>query len=63
MQDIYGGTWVYERTAEHVYVRRRVEVPYVVDGWAVLSAGPPAGAAVVTAGVAELFGTEFGFGK
>lgn len=63
VQDIYGGTWVYEQTAEHTFVRRRVEVPYVVDGWAVLSAGPPAGAKIVTAGAAELFGAEFGFGK
>ncbi|HVX61069.1 MAG TPA: efflux RND transporter periplasmic adaptor subunit [Pirellulales bacterium] len=63
VQDIYGGTWVYVRTAEHTYLRRRVEIPYVIDGWAVLSAGPAAGAEVVTAGVAELFGTEFGVGK
>ena len=63
VQDIYGGTWVYEQTAEHVFVRRRVAVPFVVDGWAVLSAGPPSGAKIVTAGVAELFGAEFGFGK
>jgi len=63
VQDIYGGAWVYEQTAEHTFVRRRVEVPYVVDGWAVLSAGPPEGAKIVTAGAAELFGAEFGFGK
>ncbi|HUY92020.1 MAG TPA: efflux RND transporter periplasmic adaptor subunit [Pirellulales bacterium] len=63
VQDIYGGTWVYEQTAEHTFVRRRVEVPYVVDNWAVLSAGPAEGAKIVTAGVAELFGAEFGFGK
>ena len=29
---------------------------------AVLAAGPPVGATVVTAGAAELFGTEFGVG-
>lgn len=63
VQDIYGGAWVYEQTAARTFVRQRVEVPYVVDGWAVLSAGPPAGAKIVTAGAAELFGAEFGFGK
>lgn len=63
VQDIYGGTWVYEQTAEHTFVRRRVEVPYVADGWAVLSAGPPGGAKIVTVGTAELFGAEFGFAK
>ena len=63
VQDIYGGTWVYEQTAERTFIRRRVEVPYVVDGWAVLTAGPPEGAKIVVAGAAELFGAEFGFGK
>jgi hypothetical protein len=30
---------------------------------AVLDQGPPTGTRVVTAGAAELFGTEFGVGK
>ncbi|HEX7379525.1 MAG TPA: efflux RND transporter periplasmic adaptor subunit [Pirellulales bacterium] len=63
VRDINGGTWVYEQTAENTFVRKRVEVPYVVDGWAVLAAGPPVGAKIVVTGVAELFGAEFGFGK
>ncbi len=42
---------------------RRVEVSFVVDGWAALNHGPSVGASVVTAGVAELAGTEFGFAK
>ena len=61
--DLFGGTWVYERTAERTYVRRRVEVRYVRDGVAVLASGPAADALVVTAGPAELFGTEVGFSK
>src|SRR4029079_14977454 len=28
VHDLYGNTWVYERTAEHTYVRRRVAVRY-----------------------------------
>jgi multidrug efflux pump subunit AcrA (membrane-fusion protein) len=63
MHDIYGGTWVYENTAPLVYVRRRVQVRYVVDDLAVLENGPPVGAQIVTTGVVELFGTEFGFAK
>src|SRR5262245_30170591 len=63
MHDIYGGTWVYENTAPLTYVRRRVQVRYVVDDLAVLESGPPAGAQIVTTGVVELFGTEFGFAK
>jgi RND family efflux transporter MFP subunit len=63
LHDVYGSTWVYVNTAPHVYSRRRVEVRYVVNGIAVLARGPAAGAKVVTAGAAELFGTEFSTGK
>lgn len=61
--DIHGGAWVYERTGERVYTRRRVVVRYVTGDTAVLDAGPAPGAAVVTAGAAELFGTDAGFSK
>lgn len=58
--DIYGGQWVFEQTGEHQYVRRRVQVPYVVDNMAVLESGPAEGAKIVVEGAAELWGTEFG---
>ena len=61
--DMQGGTWVYVRTAPTVFVRVRVEVRDIVHGFAVLGRGLRAGAEVVTAGAAELFGTEFGAGK
>ena len=63
LYDMYGSTWVYQNTEPHVYVRRRVELHHVLDNLAILSRGPAAGAKVVTAGAAELFGTEFGVGK
>jgi cobalt-zinc-cadmium efflux system membrane fusion protein len=63
MHDIHGGTWLYEQTAEHTFVRRRVQVQYVSGTSAVLKEGPKPGTKVVTAGVVELFGTEFGFAK
>jgi RND family efflux transporter MFP subunit len=63
VHDIHGGTWVYENTAPHTYVRRRVQVRYVVDRIAVLESGPDVDAKIVTAGAVELFGTEFGFAK
>jgi membrane fusion protein, heavy metal efflux system len=63
VHDIHGGTWVYEQTAEHTYIRRRVQVRYVVDELAVLQTGPAPGATIVTTSVVELFGTEFGFAK
>lgn len=61
--DVYGTQWVYEQVAERKFVRRRVEVLSVVDGWAAIGRGPKVGTQVVTAGVAELVGTEFGFAK
>lgn len=62
LYDIHGGAWVYQRTAERTYARRRVAVRYVDDGVAVLAAGPDEGVEVVTTGAVELFGTEFGVG-
>lgn len=61
--DIHGGAWVYEKTGEHQYTRRRVVVRYVTGDVAVLASGPATGTQVVTAGAAELFGTETGFSK
>lgn len=61
--DYHGGAWVYVNTAPQTYVRRRVEVARTVGSNVVLARGPEAGARLVTAGVAELFGTEFGAGK
>jgi len=63
LYDMHGGAWVYESVAPHVYVRQRVSLHYVLGDLAVLSRGPTAGAKVVSAGAAELFGTEFGVGK
>ena len=63
LYDAHGGAWVYEQTKERVYTRRRVQVRYVVDSVAALARGPARGAKIVTAGAAELFGTEFGTGK
>jgi biotin carboxyl carrier protein len=63
VHDINGGTWVYERTGERTYVRRRVVVEYVDRGRAVLASGPAEGTAIVVEGAQELFGTETGYGK
>lgn len=63
VHDIHGGTWVYEQTGDRTFVRRRVLVRRVVGDMAVLAAGPAEKAKVVSAGAAELFGTETGFTK
>lgn len=60
LRDAYGGEWVYVRTAAHVYERRRIEISATTAGQAMLARGLTDGAQVVTAGAAELFGTEFG---
>lgn len=61
--DVHGGSWVYVRVAPQTFVRRRVDVQFVTGAEAVLARGPQPGTEVVTDGAAELFGTEFGFGK
>jgi cobalt-zinc-cadmium efflux system membrane fusion protein len=63
LYDVYGGTWVYERTGDRTFVRRRILVRQVQRDHAVLDSGPPPGTKVVVAGAAELFGTETGFTK
>lgn len=61
--DIYGGAWVYVDSDHRHYSRHRIAVRWIADGQAILEFGPPVGSQVVTAGAAELFGTEFGVGK
>ena len=63
LYDASGGTWVYESRGSHLYTRRRVDISDIVGDLAVVARGPAAGTRVVTAGAAELFGTEFGIGK
>jgi len=63
LHDINGGTWVYEKTGDHMFARRRVEIAHTAGDVAVLARGPQVGAMVVTVGAAELYGIEFGGGK
>jgi RND family efflux transporter MFP subunit len=61
--DLNGGTWVYERTDAHKFVRRRVELRGQIGVKALITRGVAPGTQVVTSGAPELFGTEFGVGK
>jgi len=63
LHDFHGGTWVYEEIAPQTFVRRRVHVRHASGAEAILADGLAPGTLVVTDGAAELFGTEFGFGK
>ena len=46
-------------TAATTYQRKPITVTEIDGAVAQLSAGPPAGSAVVTVGAAELLGTEY----
>ncbi|HUQ90844.1 MAG TPA: efflux RND transporter periplasmic adaptor subunit [Bryobacteraceae bacterium] len=63
MYDIHGGAWLYENIGPQAFVRQRVDVKRVQQDFAIIGQGLKAGAKVVVAGAAELFGTEFGAGK
>ena len=62
LYDIHGATWVYEDLGGNAYARRRVEIARHAGDRAVVARGLAEGDKVVTAGAAELFGTEFGAG-
>jgi multidrug efflux pump subunit AcrA (membrane-fusion protein) len=63
LYDVQGGAWVYVNESGHVYRRQRVELIETQGSSAYLARGLTPGTSVVTAGAAELFGTEFGAGK
>ena len=58
--DVHGGTWIYTADKPHTFTRRRIEVRDVLGNEVVVERGPEPGVAIVTAGVAELYGSEFG---
>ena len=57
--DTAGSSWTYVQTAADTYVRQRITVTVIRGDVALLSAGPPVGAQVVTVGSAELLGAEY----
>lgn len=59
----HGETWVYTNPERLLYMRHAIQVDRIDGDQAILVSGPPAGAAVVTTGAAELLGVEFGVGK
>lgn len=63
IHDVHGGQWVYEQIADRKFVRRRVDIGWVDGEWAAIRRGIQPETLVVTAGAAELAGTEFGFAK
>ena len=60
--DSGGETWVYTMPKPLTYVRQKIVVDSISGEKAYLKEGPPSGTAVVTVGVAELYGAEKGLG-
>jgi hypothetical protein len=56
--DPAGAWWVYEAHGPNEFIKAEVEVERIQGSRAVLRSGPPPGTAVVTVGVAELYGIE-----
>lgn len=63
LYDLNGDTWTYTSPEPLTFIRHPISVEYIEGDTAVLLDGPPSGTEVVTVGVAELYGTEFGVGK
>jgi hypothetical protein len=61
--DLKGKTWTYVNPESLTFVRQAITVDYIEGDMAVLVDGPAAGTAVVTVGVAELYGADTGIGK
>ena len=60
--DASGKTWTYVNETGLTYKRAEITVSEIDGDTARLTAGPPAGTAVVTIGAAELYGAEIGVG-
>jgi hypothetical protein len=61
--DKSGAAWTYTEAEPLTFVRQSVSVDSVKGDLALLKDGPAPGTRVVTTGVAELYGAEFGIGK
>jgi hypothetical protein len=58
LYDPSGKAWAYVNVEPLVFVRQAITVDFITGDEAVLSEGPEAGAAVVTLGATELYGSE-----
>jgi hypothetical protein len=63
LYDQQGETWTYTNPGPLTFLRQKIRVDYVQGDDAILTAGPAAGATVVTVGSAELLGAELGVGE
>jgi hypothetical protein len=61
--DAEGNTWVYVNLASDTFMRVPVTIEFMDGDNVYLSTGPAVGEAVVTTGVPEMAGAEFGVGE
>src|SRR3954452_18825952 len=61
--DAEGESWVYVSSAPGTFLRKRVAIDFMDDDHIFLTTGVTAGEDVVTVGVPELRGAEFGVGE
>jgi hypothetical protein len=62
LYDADGQAWAYTTAGQNAFVRAPITVDRVDGDTAYLREGPAAGTMVVTVGVPELYGAEFGVG-
>ncbi len=63
LYDTQGRTWTYTNPQPFVFVRHPITVDSIKGDQAILSEGPDIGAAVVTVGAEELYGSETEFAE
>ena len=61
--DVYGKTWVYENLEPLTYTRKQISINDVIDSQVVLSEPLRHDMIIVTVGVPELYGVEYGIGQ
>ena len=63
LYDASGGEWVFISPEPNVFMRTGVKVEVIEGEWIYYTQGPAAGTKLVTSGIAQLYGVEFGVGK
>jgi hypothetical protein len=63
LYDASGGEWVFISPQPNVFMRTEIKVDLIEGDTVYFSKGPAAGTKLVTSGIAQLYGIEFGVGK
>jgi len=63
LYDASGGEWVFVSPQPNVFMRTAIKVELIEGDKIYYSQGPAAGTKLVTSGIAQLYGIEFGVGK